>query len=237
MLKYVVKMSEYQIKDLSDDALDAAFVVKATDLQEKITNKSLSEEEVEAIDDELCELFDECHDFEEVNAPELTDLQTQNTVFKGKEALQSANSLEDVNEILEKYNAFPEVVELCNKKIEGLNAQQSEVNELETARAKMQADVAKATTLDELTEITKEYDNKDPWIVELVQGRANEIKASNQEKQEQKSKGLKEKLMSQRVWSYEQLKEIGINVTGQDMVVEGVKMKRTYLFKAYERES
>jgi len=224
MLEYQKKLKDvYQINDLSDDALDAAFVAKAKELHQKIENKSISEEEIREADQELVELFDELHEIEEVDDPKVTELQTQNTILKGKEAASAANTIEDLQKIAEEYKQFPEVVEVCNSKIEAIQKKSQAENEL-------QQKVSGIKTIEELQEFAKELDDKNPKVVEIVNARINELKAEK----EGKSKSIKEKLLSQPVWSYDQLRAIGINPTGDDMVVEGVKLLRKYMFKAYE---
>ena len=109
MLKYQVKLSDYQIKDLSDDSLDPAFVAKAKELEEKITNKSLSDDEIAVIDEELCTLFEELHNFEDVPDEELTELQTQNTILKGKQAATEATTLEELQAVAELKVKFKEM--------------------------------------------------------------------------------------------------------------------------------
>ena len=234
MLKYQNEMANYQITDLSDESLDPAFVAKAKELQEKITNKSLSDEEVAVIDNELCALFEELHNFEEVPDQELTELQTQNSILKGKEAASKAVTAEELQAVATEYAKFPEVIEITDVKITKIAEAANEASEADKEKVKKQAEVSQAKTLADLEAITKDYDNTIPWIVAMVQDRAKVIREEMKATEEINSKGLKEKILAQKVWSYEQLREIGVNVTGEDMIIEGVKLTRIWLFKGYE---
>jgi chromosome segregation ATPase len=194
MLKYQKKLDDFEIKSLDDEVLDAAFVVKAKELEQKIANKSLSDEEIEAIDNELCTLFDEVHDFEEVPSDEVTQLQRQNTILQGKQKVEKEKSIDGMLLLIDEYKDYPEVLETANEKLNSIQEAQKQAEEKK-----------------------KEAEEK-------------------KKEAEQKQMTIQERLLSKKVWSYDELRELGIEPTGENMIAQGVVLNRRYMFLAYEVE-
>lgn len=228
-LKYKAKLDEFEIKDLNDPNLDPAFVAKAKEFEEKITKGTLSDLEIAEIDDDLCKIFDENHDFEEVDSEEVTSLKKQATITEGKREVENNNDLKVLSEITQKYEDYPEVKEYAEKKAAGIKAELTKKQQAENAHKDLLESIENATELSQLKAIAEEYaDNKQ--IVDLATEKAREIKAESEQKQ--KSDRAKT-LLTKPEWNYQQLRELGINPTGDDMVVDGVVLERQYMFKAY----
>lgn len=206
MLKYQKKLDDFEIKSLDDEVLDAAFVVKAKELEQKIANKSLSDEEIDAIDNELCTLFDEVHDFEEVPSDEVTQLQRQNTILQGKQKVDKEKSIDGIMALMDEYKDYPEVLEPANEK---LNSIQEAQKQAETKKKEIE-DKKKA---EEQARAAEEAKKKDAM---------------------QKQMTIQERLLSKKVWSYDELRQLGIEPTGENMIVHGVVLNRRYIFLAYE---
>jgi len=206
MLKYQKKLDDFEIKSLDDKVLDAAFVVKAKDFEEKIANKSLSDDEIDAIDNELCALFDEVHDFEEVPSDEVTQLQRQNAILQGKQKVEKEKSIDGIMLLMDEYKDFPEVLEAANEKLTVLQ------------EAQTQAEAKK-----------KEVEAKKKADEDARKAEEEKIKL-----QENQRMSIKDTLLSKRVWTYKELKELGIEPTGENMIVHGIALIRRYMFLAYE---
>ena len=231
-LKYKEKLAEFDIKSLDDDNLDPAFVAKAKEFEEKLEKGSLSDEEITTMDNELCKDFDELHEFEEVDSPEFIEIRTQKTILEGKQKVESAGSVDELKSIADEYKDYEEVVNLAKDKAAKIQAEYDKKSEAEKAIADLKARIAGATDVTELKAIAEEHaDNKE--IVEMAKAKATEL---NEAAQQQKVQTLKEKLQSKKTWTFGELTQLGINPTGDDMVVEGVQLERVYLFKAYNRK-
>ena len=208
MLKYQKKLDEFQIESLKDEALDPAFVEKATDFEGKIKTGVLTDEEISAIDDELCELFDKLHNFEDVDSQEVIQLQRQNTILQGKQKVDKENSIDGLKALLEEYKDFDEVTEIANEKLSILIVKQKE------EQAKQKAEQSK-----------KEAEEK-----------ARKAEEEKKQKEINEKLSIQERLLKKRIWDYKELRELGINPTGEDMVCHNVILRRRYLFQAYEVE-
>ena len=208
MLKYQKKLDDFEIKSLDDEVLDAAFVVKAKEFEQKIANKSLSDEEIEAIDNELCTLFDEVHDFEEVPSDEVTQLQRQNTILQGKQKVDKEKTIDGILLLIDEYKDYPEVLEPANEKLNSLQ------------EAQKQSEVKK-----------KEAENK-----KKAEEQARAAEEAKKKEAEQKQMTIQERLLSKKVWSYNELRKLGIEPTGENMIAQGVVLNRRYMFLAYEVE-
>jgi hypothetical protein len=134
-----------------------------------------------------------------------------------------------------------------------------EVNQLKTENYihSVKEKVSEMTNLDELGTLITE-NQKHPELVEYINKRMDKVKkdiqdiADKAEKKKmvdalestKKAKSnpapapqptLQQKLLKKVEWTYDELRALGIKVTGQDMVVEGVRLKKKYLFLGYEQ--
>lgn len=204
LLKYQEKLSEWNIKDLTNPDLDGKFVSKARTFESDLTKGVLSEEEISAIDDELCVLFDTLHDFEESDNNETAQLKRENLILAGKQEANNCTEQTQLTDLSEKYKDFPEVLEFIQKRAINL------AKELEKAKSDQ-------IEKDRLEQIEREKEKQ------------------NQEKNKKETEKLtlQKKLLSNTEFSYDQLREMNIEPTGEDMVVENVYLKRLFMFKVY----
>jgi hypothetical protein len=231
-MKYKQKLAEFDIKSLDDDNLDPAFVAKAKEFETKLEKGSLSDDEIASMDDELSKDFDELHEFEEVESDDVIQLRRQNTILSGKQKIESVSTIDELKAIAKEYEDFPEVVEIATNKAAKIKAEYDKKTVAQKALEDLKASIQNATSVSDLKVIAEENaDNKE--IVDLAKAKAAEL---NQKQEQEKTQTLKQKLLSQKHWTYPQLIALGVKPTGNDMVVEGVKLNRVYLFKAYETE-
>ena len=233
MLKFEKKLAEFDIKDLNDDNLDPAFVAKATDLLDKIKKGTLKDEEIAEADNELCNLFDELHDFEEVDDPKMTELQRANAVLQGKEAVNAAGSIDELQKVIAEYKDFMEVMDLAHVKIGSIQQKIDQENAKAETVNKIKLAVDSATSLDQLKEITKDFDDQNPQVVEIVNAKIAELKESAKQTEQNKNSEIQNKLLSKDSWTYGELRELGISPTGENMIVHGIKLDKVHLFKVY----
>jgi hypothetical protein len=236
MLKYQKKLAEFNITDLQNENLDPAFVAKVNDFTKKMQNGSLDDKEIADQDEELCSLFDQLHDFEEIPSEELTEMQRANTNLTGKQSVINVKTINELKAILKQYAEFPEVCELADKKITDIQNQNAKKEAENQERQRVSDLIAKATTIDELKSISKDLPENVTWVVEMVNNKANELNARRKSQQQNQNNEIQTKLLSKTTWTYDELRAIGIEPTGDDMVVHGIKMAKRYLFKAYEIE-
>lgn len=183
-LKYKLRLAHYKIEDLTDTCLDKAFVEKAKNFESALQKGTLTDEEIATMDSELCELFDNLHEFEDVDNEEVTQLKMQNTILAAKEAANNTDDLTILQELKTKYPDFPEILQYIDGRAKVILAKEKVIND------KNEADKVKIKT-------------------------------------------IQQKLLSKKDWCYNELLELGINPTGEDMIVEGVILKRQYMFKVY----
>jgi hypothetical protein len=228
-IKYREKMKESDVT-LESDVLDPAFVSKANAFEEKLKNNQLTDEEITAADDELVALFN-AHDLSEEDSDELKQAKQAKVVSDAKAEVSEAETTEALTALQEKFKELPEVLPLISKKLEKLQKQAEKIKkdddqaklEKFIADAKAEIKAAKFEELQAMGEKYKEY----PELVTIINKRHKD------EKPEQASKGLKEKLLSKSEWSYAELKELGITPTGNDMTVKGVKLEKEFLLNIY----
>lgn len=140
-LNYQKKLTNYNITDLKDPILDGKFVSKARTFETAMAKGTLTPEEIEATDEELCKLFDELHEFEEVDAPEVDQLKTQNLILSVKEEANATSDLQELTDLANKYKSYPEIVAFIDKRAEVVTkeiARQQEEEKL--AKEKEEAD-------------------------------------------------------------------------------------------------
>jgi phenylalanyl-tRNA synthetase alpha subunit len=201
-LKYQEKLTSWNIENLSDSALDGKFVSKATAFEASLKKGTLSPEEIEATDTELCELFDTLHDFEEVDNSEVTQMKEQILINEVKTQVQNCNDLTELTDLANKYGKYPEITRYIDVRVDQVKAEIAKEQKEAQEKAEQEAEQAKAH--------------------------------QEKEKKSAEANTLKEKLLQKRDWTYDQLRELGITPSGDDMQVEGVILTRVYMFKAYK---
>jgi hypothetical protein len=206
ILKYQVALDKYDIKDLTDPILDGKFVSKAQSFEAARAKGTLSPEEIEATDTELCELFDKLHEFEEVNAPEVDQLKTQNLIHSVKEQAQASTDLQELTDMANKYKDYPELAAYIDKRAADVTvAIEKQAQEDADAKAKADREIAET-----------------------------EEKEKEAAVQAAKNNSLQARLLTKEDWTYAELRDLGITVTQDDMVVDEVYLQRQYLFKLYK---
>lgn len=198
-LKYQNKLVEWDIISLDDPALDGTFVSKARTFEAALKKNTLTPEEIEATDTELCELFDELHETVQVDGDEVTQLKTQNLILSVKEQAKACNDLKELTDLANKYKSYPEIVTYIDARTAELTELIKQQNEEAAAKEKAEKEAEEAA-------------KPDPGP----------------------AKTLQQKLLSKQVWDYNELRGLGIEPTGDDMVVEDVYMERQYLLKVYK---
>jgi hypothetical protein len=151
-LNYQKKLSNWNITDLTDPALDGQFVSKARTFEAALKKNTLSPEEIEATDNELCELFDDLHEFEEVDDSTVTQLKTQNLILAVKEQVNASSDLKELTDMANKYSDYPEILGFIDSRaaivtveIEKQNQEAAEAARLES-EAKEKAEAEKGKT-------------------------------------------------------------------------------------------
>jgi hypothetical protein len=226
--KYKLLLKEHKLT-LESDVLDPAFVQKAKDFEEALKKKELTEDQINAIDDELVELFSHL-EIEEVDSPELAKEKHKAKVLEAKNVIAAAETLDELKKLQKEYEALPELQPFIEKRIEKLEKAVEEATD-KAEKEKFITDstaeiaAAKYETLAGLSEKFKDH----PDLVKLIEARI--IK----EKPAAKEMTIREKLQAakKRRWTYDDLIAIGIKPTGDDMKIEGVYLQREYMFKVY----
>lgn len=222
--KYKVLLKENNLT-LESDVLDPAFVQKAKDFQADLDAKKLTEDQINAIDDELVELFNKL-EFEEVDSPEVIKEKRRAAIAEAREEIAAAETEEALLGLQKKHEELPELQPFIEKRIEKVRkAMEAAGKEKFTADARAEIEAAAYEALAVLLEKYKDH----PDLVKLIEARIEK------EKPAPKEQTLREKIQAakKRRWTYEDLKAIGIKPTGDDMEIEGVYFQRQYLFYVY----
>jgi hypothetical protein len=224
-IKYRKLMEEYNIT-LDNEVLDPGFRSKATDFEEKLKNNQLTDDEIKTWDAELIELFN-AQPHEDVDSEELKDVKHEKDVADAKVAVAEAETNEVLIDLQNKFKeTIPEVLPFITAKIDKLNKQAEKTDKAMKdqfiAEAKKEITAARYDDLQAMGEKYKEY----PELVEIIKKRHADEKPAP-------AKTLKEILLSKKEWSYKELRGIGIEPTGNDMTVEGVRLEREYLLAVY----
>jgi len=227
-IKYRELMKEYQVTlENKDNVLDKAFVSKALDFEAKLKNNQLTDDEITALDNELVDLFNTLHDFTEEDSDEIKKANHKAAVSEAKAAIAESGTIEDLVILREKYNELSEVHPLIDAKIDKLTKQGQKNDDLKRQalidNAKKEIAAAKYDELQAMGEKYKEY----PELIAIINQRHKDEKPGNEETK------LKDTLLSKKEWSYADLRALGINPTGNDMVVAGVRLDKEYLLTIY----
>jgi hypothetical protein len=228
-IKYREKMKEYKVV-IDDPVLDPAFVSKAKAFEEKLKGNQLTDDEIKAADEELLKDFEELHSLEEDEAEEVKEANHKKDVAEAKVEITEAGELELLLSLKTKFKDLPEVLPLIDKKVEKLEkikADEEDVakdNEIKFSQgAQKEISEASFESLQELIGKYKDY----PILVESINKRIAEEKTGHEEKT------LKETLLAKKEWSYANLRALGVEPTGNDMTVAGVRLEKEYLFAIY----
>jgi hypothetical protein len=214
---------------LSSDVLDPAFVQKATEFETKIKNNELSDEEIKAWDDELVKLFNELHNFSEEESPEVKAANHKKDIAEAKNEIAEAETIEALTALQQKFAHLPELAPFIEKRIEKLQlAQKTAEQNKFISDAK---EVIANTPYDNLPLLLEQPFKDHPELVKIIEARIEKEKPAPPEPETIRDKLQKAR---KREWSYQDLKDIGINPTGDDMTVEGVFLERQYLYKIYK---
>lgn len=200
-LQYQSALEKYDL-NLTTSVLDGAFVSKARKFEESLAKGILSPEQIAEQDEELLELFNTLHEFEDVDAEEVKQLKTENLIHSVKEQAANSSDLNELTELVNKYKDYPELVAYIDKRAEVVTEliEKQNLEAEETARKDREAEELAKAPLKEKT----------------------------------KTDSLQTTLLSKQNWTYQELRELGITVTGDDMVIEEVYLQRQYLFKVYK---
>jgi len=226
-IKYRELMDEYGVT-LEHDTPSNGFKSRARTFEEKLSKGELIDEEIEAFDNELVELFKTEHSLETVDSDELAEAKNKADMAEAKLLIKDAETIQDLNALNTKYkDQFPDLVPVIVAKIEKLN-QKATSDEAE-AMAKLitlaKEEIAQAAYND-LGAFADKYKSY-PEIVEIVNKRIAD------EAPNEKDKELAAKLRTKKQWSYAELRAIGIEPTGNDMKVAGVLLEKEYLLTIY----
>lgn len=227
MLKYQELMKEYNVT-FESDVLDKAFISKAKDLEEKIKNNQLTEEEIQKADDELVELFNTLHEHESVDSEELAEAKYKETIAEAKAEIAEASTLDLLNELKKKFKKLPEVQSLLDSKIKKFQETENSKVEQEAKEKLFKIARKEIAEIDynDLGAIGKKYEAY-PELVGLINKRIED------ERKDWDDKELAVKLRAKKEWSYHELKALGITPTGEDMTVAGVKLYKEWMFNIY----
>lgn len=226
-IQYRNLMKEYEIT-LESDVLNPSFVSKAKDFEAKIKKNELTDDEIAVQDNELVEMFNTMHNFAEEDSEDVKKIKRDSEVDKISLLIASAETIQEVEAIKGKHGKdYPEIIPVCDKKIKKYQdaeqaRQQNENNDI-IRKGTIEINNAKYEELRAMGEKYKDY----PDLVKLVNER------HENEKPEKKDEELATKLRAKKQWSYAALRELGINPTGNDMTVAGVRLDKEYLFAVY----
>lgn len=217
-------LKEYNV-DLDNPVLDKAFVSKAKDFEEKLKNKELTDDEIKAFDAELVELFNTLHDFAEVDSEEIEKARKQKEFAEAKAAVSEAETIEDLQALETKFKKeFPELVPVIEGRITKLQKKQ-EKESMDQLFAVAKQEIAESA-YDNLQAVGEKY-KQYPELVAIVNKRIEDERPKNEQNE------LAEKLRSRKEWSYKDLRAMGVEPTGNDMTVAGVRLEKEYLLNIY----
>ena len=226
-IKYRELMAEYGVT-LESDTPSNGFKSRARTFEEKLKKNELTDEEIEAFDNELIEIFKTEHDLSEVDSDELAEAKRKADLAEAKVLIKDAETIQELNALNQKYKAqFPELIPVIVAKVEKLNQKASnDEAEAKEKLLKVAKDEVAQAAYSELGAYGEKYKTL-PEIVEIVNKRIAD------EAPNEKDKELAAKLRSKKQWSYAELRAIGVEPTGNDMTVAGVKLEKEYLLTIY----
>jgi DNA repair exonuclease SbcCD ATPase subunit len=207
------------------------FVSKANDFETKLAANQLTDAEITALDDELCELFKTKHDFVEEDSEEVKKLKHNKDVSDAKAEIAEAETIVQLKTLQTKFKDLPEVLPLIEGKIKKIETADKKKQDDENAQkqakfisgAKEEIKAAKYESLQSISEKYKEY----PELVEIINKRLSDEKPGKGDEE------LKTKLLSKREWHYKDLEALGIKPTGNDMTIAGVRLQKEMYFNTY----
>lgn len=210
---------------LDHPVLDKAFVVKARKFEADLAEKKLTDEQIKETDAELLRILTEEHKFEEVDSDEVVKEKLRNRILEAKNKISEAESVEAIEALQEEYSdVYKELKEFIAKRIEKLQkAADSEARKKVVDEGSLEIEAADDDVLESLQDKYKDY----PELLKKISARI--------EKRPAKDKTLREKILDRkkRGWTFDELREVGVKVTGDDMNVEGIVFERQYGFKVY----
>lgn len=208
---------------MDSEVLDRAFVAKVTDFKDKLAKKQLTDDEIEATDKELVEMLNKLEviveDDEELKAAKL-----KAEISEAKAEVVQAETEEALNQLAGKYLHLTVIQELIEKRLKSIRGKK-EKEEKEQAFNEAVEKIKKASP-EQYQSLLQEYKD-DPELVKIIEGLINAKKQDDPEKE------LREKLLEKREWSFAELRELGINPTGNDMKVAGLKLEKEMYFNIY----
>jgi hypothetical protein len=225
-LAYENLMKELKLT-LDSDVLDPAFVEKAKDFQEKLSNKELTAEQIEQTDAELVEMLNAIT--EEDDSDEVKAEKRRAEIAEARNVIAEADTIEKLTGLEAEYmkKGFKELLPFIDKRKEKIEKAARETAAAEEHRLAMEE--ITGAKYEDLAALSDKY-----------KGNADLEKAINdrieKEKPAPKDKTLREKILAKekRKWFYQDLREIGINPTGeQEMEIEGITFTREVFFKVY----
>ncbi len=225
-IQYRSVLKENKVK-LTDEIIDPAFRTKAEDLEKKLAANALSDDEIKAADDELVKLFYELHNVSEEDSEELQREKLKSRTLEGKNKIAEAETIEEINALAKEYEDCPDLQTFIEKRKEKLQkASQAAERTKFVTEATEEIKTAEYKNLQSL--LTKYKD--EPDLLKLVQQRIEKDKPADPpaSKRDLLSKAHK------REWSYDDLRKIGIEPTGDDMEIDGVYLQRQYMLKIYK---
>lgn len=209
---------------LDSDILDPAFVAKAKEFEERLENKSLTDDQIKQWDDDLIKMFNELHTIEEEDSPEVQAAKRKADIAEAKEEITQAESIEQLKVLQKKFQHLPELAPFMEKRIDKFEktAETEQRNKVISEAIEL-VNKANYNILPDLEKQYSEY----PQVVKVIQSRI--------EKEKPAERAIREKLAGakKREWTFQELREIGIEPTGDDMEIEGVTLERQYLFRVY----
>lgn len=228
-IKYVELMKEAGIS-IDHPGLDPAFVSKVNTFEKKLAGNQMTDEEIEADDNELVELF-KAHEISDEDSEEVKKANHDKAVAEGKASILEAETIEELKALNTSLKEFPEllpIIETKMGKLEKTKQDQDDKNkksqhEALIAQAKKEISEAKYEDLQGLGEKYKQH----PELTNLIKERHEKEKPGKQDDE------LKEKLLSKKEWSYKELRALGITPTDENMTVAGVKLEHIWLCDAY----
>jgi hypothetical protein len=228
-IKYRELMKEAGIA-IDHPGLVPSFVSKVNTFEKKLAGNQMTDEEIEAADNELVELF-KAHEISEDDSEEVKKANHDKAIAEGKASILEAETIEQLNGLKVSLKELPELLPLIDTKIgklEKANQDQADKNkksqhEAMIAQAKKEISDARYEDLQSLGEKYKDH----PELTNLIKERHEKEKPAKQNDE------LKEKLLSKKEWSYKELKAMGITPTDEDMTIAGVRLEHIWLCQAY----
>jgi hypothetical protein len=231
-LLFKEKMDDLSVKGYDDPDLDPAFVQAAKEFDQAIEAGTLTDEQIAVRDKELLELFITSHKIEDVDDEETRQLKRENFIHAVKEEVSEISDAAKLEELLSEHKDFPELVTFITARKEKLVKAETKKREdfIQGANAEI-ANMTDIAALDIAAEKVKDI----PELVELIKQRKAELKASQPKDPKTELTDLAKKLLTQEKWTFDQLRSLGIKVTGENMTVDTIVLKREYLFNVYTR--